>query len=134
MSSSTLAQQLSHIATARLGSGRSVPCQGNVASQMWCIEPSCPSLHPPQVNRTTATTGSSKHTQDALSISKKDLQDIRDQLGSEKRNRQHLVLTSGRISTTMGKREGCRPYRTLGGPPLPGLGLITLGMGSATYA
>ena len=62
------------------------------------------------------------------------LQDIRDQLGSEKRNRQHLVLTSGRISTTMGKREGCRPYRTPGGPPLPGLGPLTLGMGSATCA
>ena len=75
-----------------------------------------------------------KHTQDVVYISKRGLQDIRDQLGSEKRNRQHLVLTSGRISTTMGKREGCRPYRTPGGPPLPGLGPLTLGMGSATCA
>ena len=81
MKNSTLPQQLPHTATARQGSGRSVPCLGNVASQMWCTEPNSPPHHPHQVNRTTATTGSSKHTQDALSISKKDLQDIRDQLG-----------------------------------------------------
>ena len=136
MSSSTQAQQLPHIATARPGSGRSVPCLGNVASQMWCTEPNSPPLPQPQDNRTTTTTdnNNNKHTQDVVYISKRGLQDIRDQLGSEKRNRQHLVLTSGRISTTMGKREGCRPYRTPGGPPLPGLGPLTLGMGSATCA
>ena len=132
MKNSTLAQQLSHIATARQGSGGSVPCLGNVASQMWCTEPNSPPLHPPQVNRTTATTGSSKHTQDALSISKRDLQDTRDQLGSEKRNRPHSVHTYGRISTTMESREDWKLSRTQGGPPLPGPGHSTQGMGSAT--
>ena len=131
MNSSTPAQQLPHTATVRQGLGRSVPCQGNVASQMWCIEPSCPSLHPPQVNRTTAT-GSSKHTLDALSISKRDLQDTRDQLGSEKRNRPHSVHTYGRISTIMESREDWKLSRTPGGPPLPGPGHSTQGMGSAT--
>ena len=136
MSSSTLVQQLPHTATAKQGSGRSVPCQASVTSQMWCTEPSSPSLPLPQVNRTTTTAigNNNKPTQDALSISKRGLQDIRDQLGSEKRNRQHSVLTSGRISTIMGKREGYRLYRTPGGPPLPGLDPITLSMGSATCA
>ena len=132
MKNSTLAQQLSHIATARQGSGGSVPCLGNVASQMWCTEPNSPPLHPPQVNRTTATTGSSKHTQDALSISKRDLQDIKDQLGKVRRSRLHSVLTYGRTLTTMESREDWKLFKTPHGLPLPGPGHSTQGMGSAT--
>ena len=84
MNSSTLAQQLPHIATARPGSGRSVPCLGNVASQMWCTEANSPSLHLPQDSRTTTTTDNNNNhrlTLDAQSISRRGMESIREQLG-----------------------------------------------------